>query len=64
VVAQRVAARLSEDAEEPHISVSIGVAEFPRDGTTIEQLFSAADQALYIDKGRSRTPLPPPGMKK
>jgi diguanylate cyclase (GGDEF)-like protein len=64
VVAQRVAERLSQDAEEPHVSVSIGVAEFPRDGTTIEQLLSAADQALYVDKGRSRTPLPPREMKK
>src|SRR5215472_232137 len=64
VVAQRVAERLSQDAEEPHISVSIGVAEFPRDGTTIEQLLSAADQALYFDKGRSRTPLPPREVKK
>jgi len=64
VVAQRVAQRLSQDAEEPHISVSIGVAEFPRDGTTIEQLLSAADQALYMDKGRSRTPLPPREVRK
>jgi len=64
VVAQRVAERLSQDAEEPRISVSIGVAEFPRDGTTIEQLLSAADQALYIEKGRSRTPLPPREVRK
>ena len=63
-VAQRVAQRLSQDAEEPRISVSIGVAEFPRDGATIEHLLSAADQALYDDKGRSRTPVPPRGVEK
>jgi len=50
VVARRVAERLSQDAEEPRISVSIGVAEFPRDGATIEHLLSAADHALYNDK--------------
>ena len=58
LVAQRLAERLSQDAEEPHISVSIGVAEFPRDGATSEHLLSAADQALYDDKGRGRTVFP------
>lgn len=58
VVAQRIAQRLAQDAEEPRISVSIGVAEFPRDGATIEHLFSAADQALYHDKRRNRNSLP------
>jgi diguanylate cyclase (GGDEF)-like protein len=53
VVAQRVAQRLLEDAEEPRLSVSIGVAEFPSDGATIEHLLSAADQALYNDKRRA-----------
>ena len=56
VVAQRVAQRLFEDAEEPRLSVGIGVAEFPRDGTTIEHLLSAADQALYNDKRRAPRP--------
>lgn len=60
-VAQRVAQRLAQDAEEPRLSVSIGVAEFPRDGATIEHLLSAADQALYNDKRRDR---PSPPVKK
>jgi len=64
VVAQRVAQRLAQDAEEPRISVSIGVAEFPRDGATIEHLFSAVDQALYNDKRRNRTSLPSAGVEK
>src|SRR5207245_10703856 len=50
LAAQRVVQRLSQDAEEPRLSVSIGIAEFPRDGATIEHLLSAADQALYNDK--------------
>jgi diguanylate cyclase (GGDEF)-like protein len=58
LVAQRVAQRLSMDAEEPRLSASIGIAEFPRDGATIEHLLSAADQSLYNDKRRDRASLP------
>lgn len=58
VVAQRVARRLAQDAEEPRLSVSIGVAEFPRDGASIEHLLSAADQSLYNEKRRGRASLP------
>ena len=57
LVAERVAHRLSLDTEEPRLSVSIGIAEFPRDGATIEHLLSAADQSLYNDKRRGRSPL-------
>jgi diguanylate cyclase (GGDEF)-like protein len=64
VVAQRVAQRLLQDTEEPRISVSIGVAEFPLDGATIEHLFSAVDQALYNDKRRDRASLPSAGVGK
>lgn len=59
LVAERVAYRLSLDTEEPRLSVSIGIAEFPRDGATIEHLLSAADQSLYYDKRRGRAVLPP-----
>jgi diguanylate cyclase (GGDEF)-like protein len=51
-VAQRISQRLSEDVEVPRLSVSIGIAEYPRDGSTIEQILSAADQALYDEKHR------------
>src|ERR1700682_68802 len=51
-VAQRLSQRLSEDVEVPRLSVSIGVAEYPRDGLTIEHMLSAADQALYNEKHR------------
>jgi diguanylate cyclase (GGDEF)-like protein len=59
LVAKRMAQRLAADAEEPRLTVSIGYAEYPRDGTTIEHLLSAADQALYNEKRRTDTVLPP-----
>jgi diguanylate cyclase (GGDEF)-like protein len=52
-VAQRISERLAEDAEFPRLTVSIGVAEYPRDGLTIEHLLSAADRALYEIKHHS-----------
>jgi diguanylate cyclase (GGDEF)-like protein len=51
-VAQRISQRLREDVEIPRLSVSIGISEYPRDGTTIEHILSAADQALYNQKHR------------
>jgi diguanylate cyclase (GGDEF)-like protein len=51
-VAQRISERLSEDVEVPRLSVSFGVAEYPRDGQNIEHILSAADQALYNEKHR------------
>ena len=64
LVARRVSQRLAQDAEEPRLSVSIGVAEFPRDGATIEHLLNAADQALYNDKRRIHKPPPAPSVEK
>lgn len=49
-VAQRLSERLKNDGEEPSISVSTGVAIFPQDGTTIDQMLGAADRALYYGK--------------
>jgi len=49
-VAQRISQRLAEDAEVPRLSVSIGIAEYPRDGGSIEHILSVADQALYFEK--------------
>jgi diguanylate cyclase (GGDEF)-like protein/PAS domain S-box-containing protein len=46
-VGRRICERLSNDREEPLLSVSGGVATYPEDGTTIEALFQAADRALY-----------------
>jgi diguanylate cyclase (GGDEF)-like protein/PAS domain S-box-containing protein len=46
-VGRRICERLSSDREEPLLSVSVGVAIYPENGTTIETLFHAADRALY-----------------
>ncbi len=51
-VARRISQHLAEDVEVPRLSASIGIAEYPRDGLTIEHLLSAADRALYDDKHR------------
>jgi diguanylate cyclase (GGDEF)-like protein/PAS domain S-box-containing protein len=45
--AHRICDRLSHDREKPVLSVSVGVAVYPGDGTTIESLFQSADRALY-----------------
>lgn len=46
-VSRRICERLAKDGEFPRVSVSVGAAVFPRDGETIEELFNAADRALY-----------------
>jgi len=50
VVIHRVADRLEEDPDKPVLSVSAGVAIYPRDGGTPTTLLSAADRALYSAK--------------
>jgi diguanylate cyclase (GGDEF)-like protein len=54
-IAQRISERLTEDVEIPHLSVSIGFAEYPRDGLTIEHILSFADRALYGEKHHRRS---------
>ena len=46
-VGQRIRERLAADGEEPLLSVSVGAATFPKDGSNIEELLGAADRALY-----------------
>jgi diguanylate cyclase (GGDEF)-like protein/PAS domain S-box-containing protein len=46
-VGRRICERLANDREEPRLSVSVGIAVYPENGTTIESLFQAADSALY-----------------
>jgi diguanylate cyclase (GGDEF)-like protein/PAS domain S-box-containing protein len=38
----------------PPITCSVGVASFPADGATMDQLLAAADRALYAAKGAGR----------
>lgn len=49
-VTDRIRKRLWEDGQEPQVSVSAGVAIYPRDGFSIEKLLNAADEALYSMK--------------
>jgi len=50
--AVRICNYLANDGQEPEISVSVGLAVYPTDGTTIEKLLGAADRALYRMKER------------
>lgn len=43
-----------EQTNDPHFTVSIGVASFPLDGKNSKQLINAADKALYISKANGR----------
>jgi diguanylate cyclase (GGDEF)-like protein len=49
-LASRLARRLQVDPEQPQLSVSMGLAVYPRDGATAELLLSAADRGLYEAK--------------
>lgn len=55
-VAQRIEACVRDDGEEPSIGVSIGMAVYPGDGRTGQELLEAADRQLYGRKkiGRSK----------
>jgi diguanylate cyclase (GGDEF)-like protein/PAS domain S-box-containing protein len=53
LVAQRICQTLENDGREPKLSVSIGVAIYPHDGTDLDRLLGAADVALYSMKTRT-----------
>jgi diguanylate cyclase (GGDEF)-like protein/PAS domain S-box-containing protein len=55
LVARRICDLLAQDAEEPVLSVSVGVASYPKDAESIGPLLYAADRALYAMKGDRRT---------
>jgi diguanylate cyclase (GGDEF)-like protein len=50
VVLDRVASRLAADPDPPRLSVSGGVAVYPRDGESPTLLLRAADRLLYQAK--------------
>jgi len=52
LVARRIGELLARDAEEPALSVSVGVASYPQDAETIGTLLYAADRALYLMKDK------------
>lgn len=47
LVTRRICELLEKDAEEPALSVSVGIATYPTEGESIGTLLYAADQALY-----------------
>jgi len=49
-LARRIRQRLADDAEQPPLHVSIGLAVYPGDGRSTEPLLSNADRALYAAK--------------
>jgi diguanylate cyclase (GGDEF)-like protein len=53
LVGWRICELLAKDAEGPALSVSVGVAGYPSDATTIGTLLYAADRALYEMKETS-----------
>jgi len=55
--ATRICEQLANDGQQPLISVSVGLAVYPSDGTTIEKLLGSADRALYRMKGRGEKKL-------
>ena len=50
LVARRICDLLVKDTEDPALSVSVGVACYPRDADSIATLLYAADKALYAMK--------------
>ncbi len=52
--AARVLTAIDADAGTPTISASMGLAIFPRDGATADELLDRADDELYAMKGRGR----------
>ncbi len=59
IVAERVRARIAHEmqTEQPKITASLGLASWPSDGITPDELLTAADRALYYAKqtGGDRT---------
>jgi diguanylate cyclase (GGDEF)-like protein len=53
-VAERVRNCLTADEDVPQLSISIGVATFPKCGVTVQQLLEFADRALYAMKEQSK----------
>ena len=54
-VRRRICERLSNDREEPRLSMCVGVAIYPEDGTTNETLFQAAEDELHQMKHLKNT---------
>jgi diguanylate cyclase (GGDEF)-like protein/PAS domain S-box-containing protein len=53
LVAGRIRESFANDGRKPKLSVSVGVALYPKDGEKLDTLMRAADMALYSMKGRT-----------
>jgi diguanylate cyclase (GGDEF)-like protein len=53
LVAGRICDSLANDGREPKLSVSAGVAIYPKDGRKVDSLLEAADAALFAMKARA-----------
>ncbi|TLZ56817.1 MAG: GGDEF domain-containing protein, partial [Gammaproteobacteria bacterium] len=53
-LAERISSRMAADEEAPRLSVSVGVAVYPRDGASAEKLLTSADRELYRNKAVAR----------
>ena len=53
LVGDRICDLIAKDAEQPSLSVSVGVASYPNDAQTIGTLLYAADRALYEMKSKA-----------
>ena len=53
-VGRRISELLVSDGDTPPITVSLGVAIYPRNGPTVEALLGAADYSLYEAKSRRK----------
>ena len=49
-VAKRIRVCLRKDENEPPLGVSVGIASYPTDGRTEQELLEAADERLYAQK--------------
>jgi diguanylate cyclase (GGDEF)-like protein/PAS domain S-box-containing protein len=54
-VGRRICEQLSNDREEPKLSVSVGTAVYPENGASIDTLFQEADRALYKMKQKENS---------
>jgi two-component system cell cycle response regulator len=54
LVVRRICELFADDGEEPKLSVSIGIASYPRDAETLGPLLCAADASLYLIKNQKR----------
>jgi diguanylate cyclase (GGDEF)-like protein/PAS domain S-box-containing protein len=66
LVAHRICKSFANDGRKPKLTVSVGIALYPKDGEKIKLLLGAADVALYSMKARvnGRAPVTPKSIGK